>query len=279
MDDDSVSLKSEDGVGAFSSLSALISEHQPSIASLGYRLSPTEAPLLRLAVRIDMAVRATMPMPYFPEPFTAYKIRKPGQDHFLNSLSFSGKGENLESRRFIESGKTVLTDGAIFSGVGGIVTKTPARMETAYNQTIQKITLAILKRKQTLQALRSRCIQSHAFPKQWADILYAGLPFKCGRVTDATTPMMHILGVFDPISRMYAIMGRYSSKNFDQVIKTYEKPLTDVQKKVLSDANGELKTLGMTKNSRALVVLTAMRSGEAIYQILKQLNCELENNE
>ncbi len=276
MDADFLSLRNETGRGIFSRLDDLIAEkNEPSIASLGYSLSPSETALLRLAVKVDMAVRAVMPMPYFPEPFTAYKVRYPGQDSFLHKLSFIGNGRALESRRFIQNGKKWLTDGAVLKPDGGVITTAPDRMKTKYNQKVTRLTPAVLKKKPTLQALRSNVIQSHAFPKQWADILYAGLPFSCSQVTDATVPMRHIFSVFDPISRMFA-KDRYTTGVFDKVMQKYRDPLTEAEQNLLQTARGRLLNLGMEKKMINCIEKTARESGEAIYQVLSDTLRELE---
>lgn len=276
MDADCSDLRANTSRGIFCRLEELIEEEgSPSIASLGYSLSEEEPVLLRLAVKIDMAVRSTMPMPYFPEPFTSYKIRRPNEQAFLHRISFLGPGRGLESRRFIQNGKEWFTDGAVCRADGGVVTAAPNRMKTEYNQSVETLSEAILKKKRTLQALRSRVIQSHAFPKQWADILYAGLPFSCARVTDATTPMMHIFSIFDPISRMFN-SDRYTPAVFTNVMAKYHDPLNDAQKNLLRTARAKLFQLNMEKEMVDLVVETAKRSGEAIYNILTATLEELE---
>lgn len=269
MDADCVSLRPE-GVrdGIFSRFERLFAQHnQPSIASLGYSVEEDESPLLRLAVKIDMRVRSTMPMPYFPEPCTTYKVRLPQQPNFLSSMSFIGRGHSLESRRFIQNGSEKLKDGAVFKGDGGVVTTTPARMRTDYSQEVDELSTAILKQKKSLQGLRGRTLQTHAFPKQWADILYAGLPFSAKRVTDATEPMMHLFSVYDPISRMFNTT-KYTTAVFDQVMNDYldEPEQTDL----INTARGRLLNLGMKKEMVDLVQETARRSGLAIYETLRE---------
>ena len=272
MDDDCKSTRgSATGEGIFSRLAEVIAEHEePSIVSLGYSLDEDELPLIRLAVEIDMAVRSTMPMPYFPEPCSAFKIRLAGKPNFLRTLSFIGAGKGLESRRLIQSGLRELNDGVVFQGDGGVVTTTPNRMKTIYNQKVETLTTAILMKKGSLQALRGRRLQTHAFPKQWADILYAGLRFSCPQVTDATTPMMHIFNVYDPISRMFDGTAVYTSKVFKRVIAKYNDPLTDAQTNLLNTARGKLFNLGMKKCTVDLIQETAKRSGAAIHQILQR---------
>lgn len=270
MDADTLALRVRAGeMGAFSRLETLIANHNaPSIASLGYQLASTEPPLLRLAVQIDMAVRSTMPLPYIPEPFAAYKVRLPNEDSFLYQLTFEGAGRGLESRRFIQSGKEHFTDGVILEGEG-IVTTTPERMKTEKNQK-DTLTLSCLKKKSSLQALRGRTIQTHAFPKQWAAMMYSGADFHTSRVTDATTPMMHIFGVFDPISRMYATADRYTSSIFDRVLNEYGRPLTKVESAILVKSRKTLSKLGMNKDQIKVVVDTARKSGTVILKVLKK---------
>jgi hypothetical protein len=277
MDADCISLRPE-GVqdGIFSRFEQLIAQHnQPSIASLGYSVEEDEPPLLRLAVKMDMKVRSTMPMPYFPEPCTSYKVRLPEQSNFLSSMSFIGGGRSLESRRFIKNGSAKLKDGAVFKGDGGVVTTTPARMKTEYNQEVDELSTAILKKKKSLQGLRGRTLQTHAFPKQWADILYAGLPFSAKKVTDATGPMMHLFSVYDPISQMFDTT-KYTTAVFDRVMNHYCDPLTPDQITLINTARGQLINLGMQKEMIDLVQETAKRSGRAIYDTLRQTLDDLD---
>jgi hypothetical protein len=277
MDADTVSFRSPvTDEGIFSRMTDLIEERDhPSIISLGYSLPEEEAPLLRLAVKVDMAVRSVMPLPYLPEPCTGFKVRKPDTPHFLRAFTFLGAGRSLESRRFRDSAPERLADGVAFkSDDGGVVTGTPPRMKTKANQKVRNLTPATLKRKTSLQSLRGRTIQSHAFPKQWADIMYAGLPFSCPRVTDATAPMMHLFSVYDPISRMFDA-SRYSATVFDQVMDNYSNPLTAAQKNTITTARNRLYNLGMKKGMIDLIQETARRSGLAIHQILQE---EIEAN-
>lgn len=278
MDADTLALRVRaGGMGAFSRLETLIANHNaPSIVSLGYQLASTEPPLLRLAVEIDMAVRSQMPCPYIPEPFAAYKVRLSDEDSFLHNLTFKGAGRTLESRRFIQSGKRYFTDGVVLGG-DGIVTTTPERMKTENNQR-DTLTLSSLKKKCSLQALRGRTIQTHAFPKQWADMMYSGMGFHTSCVTDATTPMMHIFGVFDPISRMFARADRYTSSIFDRVIREYGRPLTAVESQIVAEARKTLLKLKMKKGQIDVVVETARKSGDAISKVLKKAVQERTTN-
>lgn len=274
MDADTQNLRPKRGdPGAFSRMETLIAQHhEPSIVSLGYQLPPTEAPLLRLAVKMDMAVRATMPMPYFPEPCAGFKVRKANEPNFLYELTFKGAGRGLESRRLIESGRNRLRDGAVLGGEG-IITTTPNRMKTKTNQA-PELTLDRLKQKSSLQALRSNRIQTHAFPKQWADVFYAGLGFSSGRVTNVTTPMMGIFSIFDPISRM--LEGKYKKARFTLVLNQYEtRTLTQTEQTKLTKHRKALSDLRMPQEKIDLIERTARASGLAIYRTLKQAVADL----
>src|SRR5205085_556905 len=116
-----------------------------------------------------------------------------------------------------------------------VTTSTPARMKTLKNERVQTLTPQVIKQKQYLKALRG-LPQTHATPKQWADNLYVGLGFQCPLVTNATTPMMHIFSVFDPISRMFNEPGRFSPQIFDQIKDEYDQPLNDAQDSMLDEA-------------------------------------------
>lgn len=270
MDADTLALRVRaGGMGAFSRLDKLIVDHHaPSIASLGYQLASTEPPLLRLAVEIDMAVRSQMPWPYIPEPCGAYKVRLPDEESFLHQLTFKGAGKGLESRRFIQSGSRYFTDGVVLGG-DGIVTTTPERMKTKNNQR-DTLTLSNLKTKCYLRSLRGRTIQTHAFPKQWAEMMYSGMGLHTACVTNATTPMMHIFGVFDPISRMYAAADRYTSSTFDKVLREHGRALTAVESEIVAEARKALLKLKIKKNQIDVVVETARKSGKAISGVLKK---------
>ena len=273
MDADFVSLKGEKKKkGLFTCLKQMIQRHLcPSIASPGYRASDDELAIIKLGISIDMAVREAMAQthtPYFPEPCTAFKVRNPNEPNFLRRLSFLGSGQALETRRLKESAPEYLTDGAVFENLGAVVTSTPKRMKTKKNQRLGlTLTPSQLKKKESLMAIRG-ISQSHAFPKQWADILYAGLNFKCSLVTNATTPMMHIFSVFDPISRMFATPGRYSTTIFDQVMKNYNQPLSEAQKALLLSARVKLEQLGMDPDMIKRIEACATASGEAIHRVL-----------
>lgn len=260
--------------GIFSCVKEIIARHNhPSIVSPGYRVHNQELALIQLGVQIDMAVRAAMAplLPYFPEPFTAFKIRNPNEPDFFRYLSFLGRGQALETRRFRESGLQYLNDGAVLENQGSVVTQAPERMKTIKNKRVGfTLTRTQIKQKQCLQAIRG-ISQSHAFPKQWADILYSGLDFSAGRVTNATTQMMRIFSVFDPISRMFAMPGKYSESVFDRVMRDYNQPLLLGQLNLLVRADIELLGLGMNEPMRGQVLDCAKRSGAAIYRVLQDV--------
>lgn len=95
------------------------------------------------------------------------------------------------------------------------------------------------------------------------------LDFSCSQVTDATGPMMHIFSVYDPISRMFAQVGRFSPKNFDAILDEYEKPLKECLKKTLSEAKSDLKKIGMKESVIEKIEEAAVLSGLAIRDVLK----------
>ncbi len=256
--------------GVFGQMLPLIASKGPSVISPGYRVAASELPLIRLGVKLDMAVRRAVSLifpygAYFPEPCTAFRVRADQ----LRLLSFRGAGRVLENRRLIENGRRhqILGDNVAFMYGGEVVTATPERMYTDKNRRILTLSKQQIKQKQCLEALRF-ISQTHATPKQWADNLYAGLDFSCSCVSDATQHMMHIFGVFDPISRMYAAGGRYSAKVFDKVMADYEKPLAD--RNTLDTAKTQLRILGMSRGMVDKIELAAKMSGLAIYQTLKE---------
>jgi hypothetical protein len=252
---------------------AILANDLPSVVSLGYQATPDSLPLIRLAIRMDMLVREALTSvfpygSYFPEPCTGFLARKPYEGSFLHRLSFMGAGRGLENRRLIESGrsKELFDDNTVMIADGGVTTTIPSRMLTLKNQRFTELTVAQLKSKQCLQALRA-ISQTHATPKQWADNLYNGLDFTCPKVTDATTPMMHIFNVFDPISRMFRA-SRYSRAVFDSTLADYDKPLSEDLQNLLNTAKAQLYTLGMKKEMIDNIVEAAKRSGQAICDFL-----------
>jgi hypothetical protein len=214
-------------------------------------------------VKLDMAAREAMTAhipysAYFPEPFLVAR--------FSRRLSFLGAGRALESRRLIENGKLsgALNDEATFIK-SGIVTTSPERWKTKKNRSYPTLTPANLRQKAVLEALRGLS-QSHIHPKKWADQVYVGLDFSCSQVTDATTPMMRIFSVFDPISRMLGSEGRFTSLVFDRVLRDYEKPLSSVQEDILMSSKGRLLALRMPIATIQKVIATAKATGRAIYR-------------
>lgn len=275
MDSDFFSLRSQEGEGFFSRLEQIaIQQNAPSVMSLGYRLKNTELPLLRLGVRVDMAVRAAIASvipygAYFPEPGTAVIVKRRSNRAFLERISFVGSGRALETRRLIGSGRTRgLDEGVVYKPDGGVVTTTPERMKTKKARSFMTLSRKQLKQKRCLQAVRGTS-QTHAHPKQWADNVYAGLDFSCARVTDATTPMMHIFSVFDPLSRMFTA-ARHTEKIFDEVMAAYNKPLSEAQKNLLATAKTRLLKLGMKQEMIDQVTEAARRSGQAIVNVIQE---------
>lgn len=274
MDPDFLSLRMSDGKGLFSKAAEItLIENPLSVIGAGYSTHANELPIIRLAVRIDMAVRAAMTRiipysAYLPEPFLCVLLRKPNQNHYLTRLSFEGRGRALESRRLIENGKTygVLDDRMAFI-LNGLVTSSPERWKTKKNRSCKKLTIKKIKQKKFLQAIRGLS-QSHVHPKKWADQVYSAINFSCSRVTDATTPMMRIYGVFDPISRMFAHLGHFTVQAFDEIMHNYKDPLSNDQKNLLKNAATQLIKLGMSALLVNRIIMAAKASGNAIYQEL-----------
>lgn len=272
MDSDCVHLRLKTGV--FTQVSREISKNpRLSVVGCGYAAALEELPIIRLAVQIDMAVRTAMTLhvpysAYLPEPFLCVVLRYPGKNHHLARLSFLGDGNGLESRRLIDCGRRegLFTDEMAFLQEG-IVTTAPRRWKTEKNQSYAILKKQEVKTKIVLQALRG-LRQSHAHPKKWADQVYAAIDISCPQVTDMTQIMMHIFGVFDPISRMFASAGQFSSKTFDRVISSYQLPLTEVQKDILQSAEEKLATLGMSSALILSIMNAARASGLAIYKEL-----------
>lgn len=242
----------------------------PSVVSLGYSVAQTEPPLLRTGIKIDMLVRQALGyLAYFPEPCSAFLVRRPNEDNHLLKLSFEGRGETLENRRLYQSGIAtgVLKRDAVFVADGGVTMGTPGRMLTLKNQSVAILTKKSLKVKKNLQAIKGTR-QTHASSLKWAENIYTGLDFSCSKVAEAREPLSYIFKVYDPISRMFATPGRYSTKVFDAVMTQYHGPLSDGDQNLLNTAKGKLSKLGMTKAMMDEVEAAAKRSGEAIYQEL-----------
>ncbi len=275
MDSDCIALRSN--LGLFSLLDQeILNQNNPSAITCGYQAQNNELPIIRLGIKLDMAVRAAMNSivpysAYLPEPGSFFCIRIHPGSNILRSLSFIGKGRTLETRRLIQNGrlKKLFNDRVVFLKDGGVTIKVPNRMKTKKNGLIQLLTPQILKQKSKLQALRN-ISQTHAIPKQWADNLYVVLGFSYSRVTDVTVHMMHIFQVFDPISRMFSLLDRYSIINFDQVMNNYHNALLEGEQKLLETARSKLYQLEMPLEKINIVEQTAKASGEAIYQVLLQ---------
>jgi len=264
--------------GLFSSFDALIPQHAyPSALTLGYRVEMDDRPLIELGVKIDMAVRAAMNSvipysAYFPEPFSLFRLRKPGHEGVsLKKFSFIGNGDTLENRRLIQNGRAskILQNDAFFGRGVGVGTTVPNRMLTLKNERVAELTHAVVKQKRCLESLRG-IPQSHLMPLKWAENVYAALPFSTSHVSDAKAPFAHIFGVFDPITRMFANIGRYSGRVFDTIMDNYDAPLTNGQEATLKAARAALYLLGMKKQMVDQVVEAAKASGKAIYEVLSE---------
>lgn len=274
MDSDFLSLRMSDKKGLFTKASDVTSVRKPlSVIGAGYSTHKGELPIIRLAVRIDMAVRFAMTRvipysAYLPEPFLCVLLRKPNQNHHLKKLSFLGRGTALESRRLIKNGKTLkIFDNRMFFILKGIVTTSPERWKTKKNRSCKKLTIAKIKQKKFLKAIRGLS-QSHVHPKKWADQVYSAIDFSCSLVTDATTPMMYIYHVFDPIKRMFARKGHFTVRAFNEVMANYNNPLSDTQVKLLKTYKTRLKKLGMSEKLIDQIIIAAKVSGKAIYKEL-----------
>lgn len=247
IDDDTLSFGVNEGI--FSTYDQLIEEFEhlenelPEVLSTGYSLESEEAPILRLAVEIDMAVREAtayhIPLgPYYPEPNFLFRLFKNAK----GMPSFLGAGSNLESRRLIENFRNLYKRDpkALFRLRNPLITKTPPRMRSKKAEKIGVLNAKTIRKKSVLQSLRG-VSQSHAFPKQWADNLYEALPLKVP-VTQATGPLMRIFNIFHPISLIFSIHGeegKYSPEDFDKVMGFYEKYLSDFQRIIEGGENLE----------------------------------------
>jgi hypothetical protein len=273
MDADTLSLQRVKRL--FSSLDQAIKVHQvPSIIGCGYDVKDDERPLIRIGIMLDMMVREAMTKTigrsaYMPEPSTFFCIREDGKPNILLQLSFIGPGRTLENRRLIEnaSGKKLLKGDVVFLPTAGVVMGTPSRMKTLKNGKVTKMTPNVLKQKQYLKALRD-VSQTHATPKQWADNLYLALGFPVSQVTDLTQHLMHIFGVYDPISRALGTTERFTKKRLGQVLTSYDAPLTATQESIIADAKKALKGLKLPEAKINLVITAAQESGKAIHKVL-----------
>lgn len=279
MDNDFISLRIGDGVGIFEKASNLIAakENLVSVIGAGYQPKEDEKPIIRLGVKIDMAVRVAMTRvipysAYCPEPFLCVLARRPGAPNHIRKLTFrSDKKDPLESRRIIQNGRDagILDDHMAFIR-DGIVTSSPARWKTEKNDSYPVLDARTIKKKKILQAFRGLS-QAHSRVKIWADQVYNALKFKTSSFTDATAPMMHIFRLFDPISRMFDTPGRFSRTTFDQVMNNYSDDPNDLdegQLNVLNTAKAKLVRLKMDNEQIELVVKAARESGFAIYEEL-----------
>ena len=266
--------------GIFSCITSQIKRapNPPSAVGVSYCVSDTELPLIKIGVKMDIAVRIAVSKivpygAYLPEPLLPVLVRKPYEADFLHDLTFvRGAGCSLESRRIIQSGKERghLNNDMLFIE-DSIETTVPSRWRTKTTTKVTSISATVLKRKSSLKALRGLS-QSHAFSKNWADNLYIALDFQTSCVTDATGPMMWIFATYDPISRMYNEPGRYSTRVFDRVMSNYSVEsanLSEGQKNTLENAKEKLRDINMNNDQINLVIEAAKASGRAIFQILQ----------
>ncbi len=277
MDADTVSLQREERL--FSSLDQAIQDAaSPAVIGCGYMVSDDELPLIRLAIKLDMVVRAAMTAvipysAYLPEPSTFFCIRHAPTSHILNELSFLGTGNRLENKRLIQNARLrkLFNDTVVFLPLSGVIMQTPGRMKTEKNGKVEDLTTYLLKQRQYLESLRGLS-QTHIFPKQWAENLYSALGFKASRVTDVTQHFMAILGVFDPIARAfsgaYNNASRFTNKTLENVLTSYNDPLPQHLKDLLKDSKQHLKDQNLPDDKIQLVVKAARESGKAIYQVL-----------
>ncbi len=279
MDNDFISLRIGNGEGIFEKASNLIAEKENlvSVIGAGYQPTENEKPIIRLAVKIDMAVRVAMTRvipysAYCPEPFLCVLARRPGAPNHIRKLTFrSYKKDPLESRRIIENGRDagILDDHMAFIR-DGIVTSSPARWKTKKNDSYPVLDARTIKEEEVLKALRN-VSQGHYIERKWAMQVYCALKFKTARYTDATAPMMHIFRLFDPISRIYNTNGDSPEIIFDYVMENYSNDLKDLDKdqlNVLMTARKCLEDLHMDDEMIDLVVEAARESGFAIYEEL-----------
>lgn len=273
MDSDALHLKTD--AGLFSRYDDAITNNAfPSALTLGYRVEEPNRPLIELGVKLDMACRAAMNSvlsygAYFPEPSSIFCVKKFNESSTLTNLTFYGNGRGLENRRLIQNGvnRGILKKDAVFIADGGVTTTTPTRMITEKNSKVTTIKANTLKNKSNLQSLRD-ISQSHIFPKNWADNLYLALGTTVSQVTDVTGPMMTLFSIYDPISRMMNIKGRFSHVAVDTVITNYEAPLSRENEIIRLDAKKILENLKIDKALVNKIELAAIASGKAILKVL-----------
>lgn len=231
MDGDMLSMRAEK-MGLFSIADQRMGEYLkgkgklPSVFSPGYFASKNEAPLTRLAVRLDMGVRAAMAQaipqaPYYPEPITFFLTRTFNE---FGKLTFFGGGTTLETRRLTQSGvhfKVLDPKDMLFTADPALATTIPDRMKPTHADELDKLSRDKIGQQKYLKALRG-IGQTHISPKEWADEVYGALPISCSRVTDLTTPMMYLFKIFDPIDvarRIPPVLdARYHQKYFTQTL-------------------------------------------------------------
>lgn len=234
-DDDCLGLKNG-GKGLLSVYDDMIASHImekkkiPELLTTGYQLKEQEYQILRFAVEMDRNIRAVIVkhIPrgvYYTEPNTLFRIQM--ALYRMGKYSFKGKGKELESRRFIQNAKDagVLFDETtvICVSENPVTTETPVRMLTDKSQRLKTITDVTVREKDYLQTSRG-VSQSHAFPKQWAENVYVGLPITVSKVRHATKALMNILNVFHPTSLIMewkVVDGKYKATNYDEVMHFY----------------------------------------------------------
>ena len=287
LDADTLSLVNSHNKGIFRKIEQIVEPH--AVIGFGYRLASTETPLLQLACKLDMRIRAAMQKelsfsPYFPEPFLFVRQEKRRQGRRFYRPSFKGAGSALESRRLIQNGlenRSINQKGLFFPNGG--VTTTPERFRTKVMRSTAPVNANTLDNLSAIKALRG-VSQTHLCPKKWADQVYLGLTilgFKCTVVTDATAPMQEIFKLYDPISKMRSLEKNYNFQGFQAVIRNYKfakvgdvkvacKCLSSAQKKDRKKHRKNLQRLGVKKTLINRVEKTALESGKAVYRTLKR---------
>lgn len=277
MDADTLCLRQ--GTGVFSKADTAIKEHSPAVLSLGYTFAERERPILRLGVEIDMAIREAMNRvipysAYFPEPGTFIIAKRPNSPLRSQNLSFSGKGSAMETRRIIENGRKSLQldHRAVFLNQEGILTTTPERMFTKNIRETKVWNVPILVKEETLKATRA-VRQSHAFPKRWAESVYAAAPFSPRKMTDLTKPLMDLLSLYDPFPRLYVMNKKnpYTpQKNFKRMLQEYTPTIRNQDQEHFEEIRRKFESLGISENWVQLFTEAAKASGKAIHSVLQQ---------
>ncbi len=245
---------SKDKKGLFEHYDYLIKSYMnknlclPDLLSTGYDISAQERQVLRVAIKIDMAVRSMFKdfPPYLPEPNFIWRVKDGVK---VNQFSYIGQKSDdraLESLRLIQNAfkMKLLKNRVVFASCGRVTTILPRRMKTIKSESIN----FIIGSKCVLESLRSDKIQTHAFPHLWAYQLYRFLSISTSNVTDITTPLMEIYNVFNPISLVFAWHGaslsRYRPEFFYEVMRFY----SDYVKYMLATNNGSKKRYKLIKN-------------------------------